>query len=99
MELLGGSGLLLGGLRDVLPPGLPLLAQVASLEVKAVSARALFLLTLAVTPANIYMFTHNAQMTGMGDLEPQLSFHLVRGLVQVVVLGLLWRMASQTTQE
>ena len=53
----------------------------------------LLLLTVAVTPANIYMYTHGATM-GAGPLP--LSFHYVRFAVQCVLLGLLATLAKDS---
>eukprot|EP00960_Hanusia_phi_P052988 761777-Hanusia_phi.AAC.4 len=91
-EVLGGSGLLLGGIlhalgKDKLPGSMK--------GVKFASALALFFLTVAVTPANIYMYTHGATMPGLGPPgEIPVSFHAVRGLLQVVLLSLLWGMSA-----
>jgi len=93
-EILGGGGLLLGGLADVAPESLNVPEE--SRFLTATSALWLFFLTLAVTPANIYMFTHNAHMVGAGPgADLPITFHAARGVVQIIVLGLLWHMASQ----
>lgn len=98
VEILGGMGLLFGGLRDS--------AIVGSDDdddenenilinfIKPVSASVLFLLTVLVTPANIYMFTHGAVMGDMASLD--MSFHVVRFAVQVVFLSLLLTLARDS---
>ena len=53
----------------------------------------LLLLTIAVTPANIYMYTHGATM-GTGPLP--LTFHYIRFAVQCVLLGLLATLAKDS---
>ena len=53
----------------------------------------LLLLTVAVTPANIYMYTHGATM-GTGPLP--LTFHYIRFAVQCVLLGLLATLAKDS---
>ena len=54
---------------------------------------ALFLLTAAVTPANIYMYTHGATM---GTPPLPLAFHYVRFAAQCVLLGLLATLAKDS---
>jgi len=62
-------------------------------QLPAAAALGLFVLTWAVTPANVYMYTHGATM-GTGPLP--LAFHYVRFAVQCVLLGLLATLAKDS---
>eukprot|EP00980_Cylindrotheca_fusiformis_P002788 scaffold667_cov117-Cylindrotheca_fusiformis.AAC.5 len=73
-ESFGGLLLIMGGL-NIVPIQLPALY--------------LFLLTLVVTPANVYMFTHDAQLT-IAPPVPYPLGHLARAIAQCAVLGLFW---------
>ncbi|EOD21280.1 hypothetical protein EMIHUDRAFT_241402 [Emiliania huxleyi CCMP1516] len=97
-ECLGGGGLALGGLLSGLGVeaegalGLPVGGLLT-----AASAGGLFLLTVAVTPANIYMFTHGAVMSGQdAGAALGLSFHCARFGIQVVLLSLLATLARDS---
>ncbi|CAM9491870.1 unnamed protein product [Discosporangium mesarthrocarpum] len=79
-ELLGGLGLALGGL-GLGPQGL-----------MPAAALSLFALVIAVTPANVYMFTHGAQLPA--GLEVPVLGHAIRGAFQCLLLGVLWSLAS-----
>ena len=57
------------------------------------SALALFLLTMAVTPANIYMYTHGARLP-MNQPSPPVIFHYVRFALQSLLLASLVTMAT-----
>jgi uncharacterized membrane protein len=59
------------------------------------SAAGLFLLTLAVTPANIYMYTHGAKLPMDGPEVPVVG-HAIRGVMQIILLGLLYQMGEGT---
>jgi len=91
VEVLGGGGLLFGGLRSSLG-----MADDDDEDdnwilklVQPISAAVLFLLTVLVTPANIYMYTHGATMgDSMGVLD--VSFHYFRFGFQVLFLSLLF---------
>jgi len=94
VEILGGAGLLFGGIRDAFG-----LSEEEEEEgnliynfLKPISASILFLLTLLVTPANIYMFTHGAVM-GDNMAPLGMSFHVVRFAIQVQFLTLLLTLA------
>ena len=53
----------------------------------------LFLLTVLVTPANIYMYTHGAVMGA--DMPPlDVSFHYIRFVIQVLLLSTLFVLAK-----
>ena len=91
-ELAGGFGLCVGATLLGLAGALGQEAPTWLKRVPALSALGLFGLTWAVTPANVYMYTHGAQMTGLtpGDQAIPVEFHLVRGILQVLLLSLLW---------
>ena len=101
VEVLGGFGLLFSGVRDVFGSEEEEVEEgnttllISFGFIKPISASVLFLLTVLVTPANIYMFTHGAVM---GDSMPPLdtAFHLIRFGVQVVFLTLLLTLARDS---
>lgn len=88
-EVLGGLGLCLGALPlDAVPQWLA-----------PASALGLFALTVAVTPANIYMFTHNAPgpvPESVTTVVPPQG-HAARGVLQMVLLSTLWGIATAAT--
>lgn len=94
-ELAGGLGLLAGGLSSIF--GDSTLAPLTSAGLESDSAAALFFLTLAVTPANIFMYTHGAKLPMDSDPLP-VNFHAVRWFMQVVLLGFLFQMGEGTFQ-
>lgn len=89
-EILGGLGLTLGSLGL---PGIPAWLAPAS-------AYGLFALTIAVTPANIYMYTHNAPGPIPEDMVNDVipwQGHLARGAMQVLLLSTLWGIATASS--
>ena len=83
-EIAGGAGVLLGALPPV-ASALPSLGPSA--------AFGLYLLTWAVTPANVYMFTHNAPGPGPAGAVIPAAGHAVRFGLQVFLLSVLWGLA------
>ena len=80
-EIAGGLGVLLGA------------TSLAPQWLEASAALGLYALTWAVTPANIYMFTHNAPGPGPAGTVIPPAGHAVRFLLQVFLLTTLWGMA------
>ena len=86
-ELCGGTGLLLGCLLSLTAPD-------RAKQLLPFAARAVLLLVLCVTPANVYMFTHGALMPGvtegmMVDGELPVGWHAGRFAAQAIVLSVL----------
>jgi uncharacterized membrane protein len=77
-ELSGGSALLASAFGGAVPQELAALALLA--------------LTVAITPANVYMFTHDAEM-GSLPAVPYPAGHVFRGALQCVLLAFLWKLA------
>lgn len=94
-ELLGGGGLIFSGIRDAIGSDEEEDEENTLINfIKPICASSLFLLTILVTPANIYMFTHGAVM---GDMPPlDVSFHIIRFAVQVIFLTLLFTLARDS---
>lgn len=83
-EVAGGAGVLLGALPPV-ASAFPALGPSAALG--------LFCLTWAVTPANVFMFTHNAPGPGPAGTVIPAAGHLVRFGLQIFLLSILWGLA------
>ncbi|XRB02963.1 hypothetical protein NFJ02_16g23170 [Pycnococcus provasolii] len=87
-EMAGGLGLIAGGPVHAVPH-----------VVGRISGFALFVLTIAITPANIYAATNNAPGPGPppedGELPPlvEQSGHVGRAVAQCVLLAALWSAA------
>jgi uncharacterized membrane protein len=79
-EFGGGLLLILAQLFHILPVPIP--------------AFLLFLLTAAVTPANMYMATHNIQVPGLPAI-PYPVGHVARGILQCVILSFFWKLTFQ----
>lgn len=87
---MAGGGLLISSLYNARP-------FVTRAGLQADCALVCLVLTIGVTPANIYMFTHGARMPIHGPV-PALHFHLIRAIFQVVFLTELWVLAQPTIQ-
>jgi uncharacterized membrane protein len=77
---------------------LPLPEKLFVGPVAADASLALLALVYAVTPANIYMFTHGARLPIKG---PQVGsqFHLIRGIMQAIILAMLSIVAQPTLEK
>ncbi len=57
-----------------------------------VASGMLGLLLVAMTPANIYMFTHDQKMEGFKYYIPYPNGHVIRGVIQCVIFAVFWKM-------
>lgn len=94
VESLCGAGLVFSGIRDSIGSEDVEEENILINFVKPICASILFVLTILVTPANIYMFTHGAVMGDMAPLD--MSFHGTRFAVQVTFLSLLFTLARDS---
>ncbi|CAG9464798.1 unnamed protein product [Pedinophyceae sp. YPF-701] len=85
-ELVGGAGLLLGAIDRTFSLGL------LPTWVEPAAALGLFFLVIAVSPANIYMYTNNAPGPVPEVIPP--AGHFVRFLLQIALLSVLWGLAK-----
>jgi uncharacterized membrane protein len=97
-EFVGGIGLLTGAGYEILQPVYEQSPNILSdAGLLSDSAAALFLLTLAVTPANIYMYTHGARLP-MSEPQIGVEFHYTRFVFQILLLSLLLQMGGGSFQ-
>ena len=90
VEIFGGAWMLFGAGAALAGIALP-----SSLgPVTSDAALTLFLLTVLVTPANLYALTHNAKFPI--TIETPVIGHAVRLLFQPVLLAMFWEMAQPT---
>ena len=90
VEVFGGGWLLFGAAAPLLGLSLP----PALGPVVSDGALTLWLLTIVVTPANIYALTHGANFPL--DVETPPTAHAVRLAFQSVLLAMFWEMAQPT---
>lgn len=88
-EMIGGLWLLIGGIADIF--GLTLPAALGP-HVLADGALWLLVLTILVTPANIYMLTHGARLPKDGPEIP-IKFHMIRLAVQCILFTQFYELA------
>jgi uncharacterized membrane protein len=98
VEVVGGMGLLTGGLINLLAPSLYVSAPniFTSAGLQSDCAAALYVLTWAVTPANVYSFTHGAKIPIEREGDIAIWIHVVRFAIQVVFLGCMYQMGEGT---
>ena len=95
-ELCGGAGLALSGIIDASALiGARPNDVAASGGLRSFSARALFLLVLAVTPANFLMYSHGAVMPGIVEGPLSMPWHVARFVAQVSVLSVLLTLSER----
>ena len=93
-EALGGIGLWIGAYYEIFqPPYEQSINVITNAGILSDSAACLFLLTLAVTPANIFMYTHGARLP-MSEPPVGVEFHYIRFAFQIILLSLLLQMGG-----
>ena len=88
-EIIGGLWLAIGGIADVFGLNLPV---ALGSHVLADGALFLLVLTVLVTPANIYMLTHGARLPKTGPEIP-IKFHVIRLAVQCILFTQFYELA------
>ncbi len=96
-EILGGVGLLIGGAYDAFAPVWATCPNIITdAGIGSDAAAGLFLLTIAITPANIFMYSHGAKLPRDLPDDLPVAGHFIRGVFQVILLGLLYQMGQGT---
>jgi len=86
-------GIIIGKVAELLQLGLPPPFE----HIGTQAALGLLLLVIAVTPANIYMYTHGAKLP-MDSPPVPIAFHVVRGILQCFLLSYFYALAFPALQ-
>ena len=92
-EIIFGLWLTIAGVGNVFGYNIPTVSSIPGATGVAESAFALLLLTIIVTPANMYMYTHGAGGPPDVNVPIPVQFHYVRGFMQMVLFTFFYEMA------
>ena len=91
-ELLLGAGLTVGSILNLIS------SPNSGSDLIAYSSLGLLILTVLVTPANIFMWTHGARLP-MSQPPVDVKFHYVRGALQSILLAQFFALSEPALQD